>query len=759
LQITRAGLYDVIKGCMIITATAVLGLVQVSRVYHYIRGEAIIKLYVIFNILEIVDKLCASVGTDIMDALYRTLRDDKDLDTFGRWLHGEGASLKGNGDWRPLWSPVRLCWQVALAIVYVIFHAGVIFVQIVCLNVALNSRSNSLLTLLVSNNFVELKGSVFKRFEPANLFQISCADAVERFQLSLYLGLIILQEGASATLLSSALFIWLAEMVVDSVKHSFVSKFNRLHVDLYTTFTAIVAHDYVSVRGRIKTSLDPTHACVRRLGLSPLPLCCVLLRVTLTNVHPSWFPRAVTSATGFWALAQMLLCLALIKLALSMVLLAFSGSVINTQRGRLVAAAQRAQLAALHSTSSPTHATQPASGSSKRPETMQPIEPTSASSKHIPPARSVPNARAHLVAGAGGQLGAVASAPAHQSFTPAVTPATELKPDFAARYLLADARHCDAGCSLDSDRADLGPCAFQLPVSEHRRMSQLASQGMEASSAAGGAPGQLRASEEAAADIISGSRFSVGRQGQGSLEPRLPTAASPALPATPLLRAEQSRLTARMFAEPGTLGRQLSSSLGMDTPGLLSAAMATSSPALMSVDRSHLGAAKRIDAEEGAGAGLQHRGRTHGTREGVHTSSRGDVRLPLRQPALMRMSTPGLEHEELVADTNARPDDGHWAECSSHAPRTRMAALPHRAAGRGEPTLSADARHEGVVANGHFSKPVSAASTGTQHSTTRAVGRAVGRAVSDDDIEALELMQQMLSVERYSSYKGKAIPL
>jgi transmembrane anterior posterior transformation protein 1 len=378
-QLTRAGLYDVLKGLIIFTATMVLGMVQVSRVYHYIRGEAIIKLYVIFNILEIVDKLCASVGTDIMDALYRTLRDDRDLETVGKWLHGEptddgeggssGAAADSHGlesigifrllkslttskasDWKPLLGCARLGWQVILAVIYVTFHSCVIFVQIVCLNVALNSRNNSLLTLLISNNFVELKGSVFKKFEPANLFQIACADAVERFQLALFLSLIILQEGASTNLISAALFIWGAEMVVDSVKHSFVCKFNRLHADLYSTFTAILAHDYVSVRGRIKTSLDPTHACVRRLGLSPIPLCCVLLRVTLTNVHPSWFPRAVTSATGFFALFAMIICLALAKLALSMLLLAYSSRVINEQRGRLVAAAERAQIAALGTT-------------------------------------------------------------------------------------------------------------------------------------------------------------------------------------------------------------------------------------------------------------------------------------------------------------------------------------------------------------------------------------------------------------------------
>jgi hypothetical protein len=80
--------------------------------------------------------------------------------------------------------------------------------QLTCLNVAINSYDYSLLTLLLSNQFVEIKGSVFKRFEKDNLFQITCAgtiqitfsllclhimgivlllDIVERFQLSLML--------------------------------------------------------------------------------------------------------------------------------------------------------------------------------------------------------------------------------------------------------------------------------------------------------------------------------------------------------------------------------------------------------------------------------------------------------------------------------------------------------------------------------------------------------------------------------------------
>ena len=43
-RFTQAQAYDLLKCAILVTATLALGVVQVSRVYHYIRGEAIIKL-------------------------------------------------------------------------------------------------------------------------------------------------------------------------------------------------------------------------------------------------------------------------------------------------------------------------------------------------------------------------------------------------------------------------------------------------------------------------------------------------------------------------------------------------------------------------------------------------------------------------------------------------------------------------------------------------------------------------------------------
>jgi len=81
-----------------------------------------------------------------------------------------------------------------LALIYNVVHAAALFYQVITLNVAVNSYSNALLTLLLSNQFVEIKSTVFKKIEKDNLFQLTCADIVERFQLWLMLMIIALRN-------------------------------------------------------------------------------------------------------------------------------------------------------------------------------------------------------------------------------------------------------------------------------------------------------------------------------------------------------------------------------------------------------------------------------------------------------------------------------------------------------------------------------------------------------------------------------------
>lgn len=172
-----------------------------------------------------------------------------------------------------------------LALVYNCAHAMTLFYQVITLNVAVNSYSNALLTLLMSNQFVEIKGSVFKKFEKENLFQLTCADIVERFQIWIVLliigmrnmvevsglsmpgaGIELGNEGAptgdtplpvlpssynilpswlwSGELLSPFLVVIASEMIVDTIKHAYISKFNNIKPNFYGRVLDILCKDY-----------------------------------------------------------------------------------------------------------------------------------------------------------------------------------------------------------------------------------------------------------------------------------------------------------------------------------------------------------------------------------------------------------------------------------------------------------------------------------------------------------------------------------
>ena len=63
---------DFLQVVLIILSIVTLRYIDISFVYHLVRGEvqSVIKLYVLFNVFDIVDKLFSSFGQDILDALY-----------------------------------------------------------------------------------------------------------------------------------------------------------------------------------------------------------------------------------------------------------------------------------------------------------------------------------------------------------------------------------------------------------------------------------------------------------------------------------------------------------------------------------------------------------------------------------------------------------------------------------------------------------------------------------------------------------------
>lgn len=258
---------DLLQGAVIICSSIFLMNLDASRMYHFIRAQSAMKLYVIYNVLEVSDRLLAALGQDIFECLFSS-------ETLSRNSFGRSKLLLPFG-------------MFLLALAYNTFHSVTLFYQVTTLNVAVNSYSNALLTLLISNQFVEIKSSVFKRFEKENTFQLTCADIVERFQMWVMLliigmrnvvevgGLSIPGAGTesggddptsrvplhSASILPASFTLvpsWLlsgevlspflivigSEMIVDWIKHAYINKFNNIKPTLYSRILDILCKDY-----------------------------------------------------------------------------------------------------------------------------------------------------------------------------------------------------------------------------------------------------------------------------------------------------------------------------------------------------------------------------------------------------------------------------------------------------------------------------------------------------------------------------------
>lgn len=280
---------DLIKMIVIVLTTLFLYLfTDSSKIYHLIRGQDNIKLYVIFNVLEIFDKLCSSIGQDILDS-----------------LSSSNILLNKNIYNTLLFS--------TLTLIYSILHSLIFLYQLVALNVAVNSYDNTLLTLLISNQFVEIKGSVFKKFDKESLFQITCADIVERFQLMLMLSVIafrnlielsgsdfyflprafIKSNSKLETIFSPVIIVMLSEIFVDWLKHAFITKFNHIRPTVYDRFMDVLALDFIPDLNSFKKKdsngsppttpplIDQSPRVSRRLGFAAIPLNAFFIRVVI----------------------------------------------------------------------------------------------------------------------------------------------------------------------------------------------------------------------------------------------------------------------------------------------------------------------------------------------------------------------------------------------------------------------------------------------------------------------------------------------
>ncbi|XP_039607465.1 transmembrane anterior posterior transformation protein 1 homolog isoform X1 [Polypterus senegalus] len=260
---------DVLKGFIMVICYFMMHYVDYSMMYHLIRGQSVIKLYIIYNMLEVADRLFSSFGQDILDALYWTATEPKEK----KRAH------------------IGVIPHFFMAVFYVFLHAILILVQATTLNVAFNSHNKSLLTIMMSNNFVEIKGSVFKKFEKNNLFQMSNSDIKERFTNYVLLLIVCLRNMEQFSwnpdhlwvLFPDVCMVIASEITVDIVKHAFITKFNDITADVYSEYRTSLAFELVSSRQK-NAYTDYSDSVSRRMGFIPLPLAVLLTRVVTSSV-------------------------------------------------------------------------------------------------------------------------------------------------------------------------------------------------------------------------------------------------------------------------------------------------------------------------------------------------------------------------------------------------------------------------------------------------------------------------------------------
>ena len=265
-----------------------------AQVYHSIRLQTFMKLYVVVNIAEVLDRLLSSLGLDLFEILAET---NPFTQTFGFFI------------------------RYLLCLVYTFVHAILFYVRLLTLSVAIHSSNDALFTILVSNNFVELKGNVFKKSTEQNLFQISCSDVVERFVLIVFMCLVALNEHDENIDVSNVklqffffeltLGILFAEILVDWIKHMFIVRFNpEIKVkDVYERFLFILCEDFLGKSALVvdenrTKSIFP--AVPQRLGLPILPICCVIVRVVAFDVSDVFYKKSWKFVFGYWCLALIL---------------------------------------------------------------------------------------------------------------------------------------------------------------------------------------------------------------------------------------------------------------------------------------------------------------------------------------------------------------------------------------------------------------------------------------------------------------------
>lgn len=176
-----------------------------------------------------------------------------------------------------------------------LLHSFVLLCEAIAFSVAVTSESGNLMAILLSNNFNEIKSSVFKNMSVDKVWRMSILDIVERFHIVCALGFVLVHSMlVKGTMVPSPALAWqcasivLIENVVDVLKHAFAGKLNDVKPGLYSEYLNDLCTKAADSRN------ENMHRVVNFVPLVPAVL---LVRVAVPFARKIW---KKASGLGMW---------------------------------------------------------------------------------------------------------------------------------------------------------------------------------------------------------------------------------------------------------------------------------------------------------------------------------------------------------------------------------------------------------------------------------------------------------------------------
>ncbi|KAH8742007.1 hypothetical protein FG386_002382 [Cryptosporidium ryanae] len=256
LRLSAIELTDISRFMVLLFSIFIFSMFDISFFYHYIRGQGLLKLYVIFNMLEVFEKLFRSFGRDLIDTFLRSVTGYFCYINFLNDKYISECANEEEDEETPTFKSIVTLYFVVIC--YLLVHCIIHMIRGLALNISLNSSEYTMFLIVITNNFAEIKSTVFKTYHSISLFTVACSDSIERFQL-LYDGCILFlrmyfntrlyNNSIYVTVITWVVSVFIVEIIVDWFKHSFLVKFNKINSKCYDNYLVTLIGDVLLSRG------------------------------------------------------------------------------------------------------------------------------------------------------------------------------------------------------------------------------------------------------------------------------------------------------------------------------------------------------------------------------------------------------------------------------------------------------------------------------------------------------------------------------